>query len=136
MAATSAMSACMTTDSTRQHLLAIAAARAQAASRQSLGTRSSTKLALKLSGAVQAARWTELAPDLGYVYSFTARHSLFSDTIRSMRGCLEPPTGPFLMGENRPNLPLARCSNTPKPPPLPAFISPRPRRYVSAARGA
>ena len=43
------------------------------------------ELALKLSGAVQAARWTQLSPGLGYVYSFNGPHSLFSDTIRSMR---------------------------------------------------
>jgi hypothetical protein len=43
------------------------------------------ELALKLSGAVQAARWTQLEPGLGYVYSFNGPHSLFSDTIRSMR---------------------------------------------------
>ncbi|MCU0787019.1 MAG: glycosyl hydrolase [Verrucomicrobia bacterium] len=43
------------------------------------------ELALKLSGAVQAARWTQLSPKLGYVYSFNGPHSLFSDTIRSMR---------------------------------------------------
>jgi len=43
------------------------------------------ELALKISGAVQAARWTQLTPDLGYVYSFNGPHSLFSDTIRSMR---------------------------------------------------
>ena len=43
------------------------------------------ELALKLSGAIQAARWTQLTPELGYVYSFNGPHSLFSDTIRSMR---------------------------------------------------
>jgi hypothetical protein len=43
------------------------------------------ELALKISGAVQASRWTQLTPDLGYVYSFNGPHSLFSDTIRSMR---------------------------------------------------
>ena len=43
------------------------------------------ELALKVSGAVQASRWTQLTPDLGYVYSFNGPHSLFSDTIRSMR---------------------------------------------------
>ena len=43
------------------------------------------ELALKLTGAVQAARWTQLSPKLGYVYSFNGPHSLFSDTIRSMR---------------------------------------------------
>jgi len=42
-------------------------------------------LALKLSGAVQAARWTALGPDLGFVHSFNGPQSLFADTIRSMR---------------------------------------------------
>jgi unsaturated chondroitin disaccharide hydrolase len=43
------------------------------------------RLALKVSGAVQASRWTNLPDDLGYVYSFNGPHSLFIDTIRSMR---------------------------------------------------
>jgi hypothetical protein len=43
------------------------------------------ELALKVSGAVQAARWTRLSPDLGYIYSFNGPHSLFADTIRSLR---------------------------------------------------
>jgi hypothetical protein len=43
------------------------------------------ELALKCSGAVQASRWTQLSPDLGYVRSFNGPHSLFADTIRSMR---------------------------------------------------
>lgn len=43
------------------------------------------ELALKVSGAVQASRWTNLPEGLGYVYSFNGPHSLFSDTIRSMR---------------------------------------------------
>ncbi len=43
------------------------------------------ELALKVTGAVQAARWTQLAPELGYVYSFNGPHSLFADTIRSLR---------------------------------------------------
>ena len=41
-------------------------------------------LALKVSGAVQARRWTSL-PDGGYIYSFNGAHSLFVDTIRSLR---------------------------------------------------
>jgi unsaturated chondroitin disaccharide hydrolase len=44
-----------------------------------------TELALKVSGAVQAARWSTTAYGTGYVYSFNGPHSLFSDTIRSMR---------------------------------------------------
>ncbi len=43
------------------------------------------EVALKVSGAVQAARWTQLTPELGYVYSFNGPHSLFADTIRSLR---------------------------------------------------
>lgn len=43
------------------------------------------ELALKVSGAVQAARWTELGGDTGFVHSFNGPHSLFADTIRSMR---------------------------------------------------
>ncbi len=42
------------------------------------------KLALKISGAVQASRWTELK-DGGFIYSFNGPHSLFIDTIRSVR---------------------------------------------------
>ena len=42
------------------------------------------ELALKVSGAVQAKRWTRL-PDGGYIYSFNGAHSLFVDTIRSLR---------------------------------------------------
>jgi hypothetical protein len=42
------------------------------------------ELALKVSGAVQAKRWTTL-PDGGYIYSFNGAHSLFVDTIRSLR---------------------------------------------------
>ena len=42
------------------------------------------ELALKVSGAVQARRWTPI-PDGGYIYSFNGAHSLFVDTIRSLR---------------------------------------------------
>jgi len=42
------------------------------------------ELALKVSGAVQARRWTKLA-DGGFIYSFNGAHSLFVDTIRSLR---------------------------------------------------
>jgi len=58
------------------------------------------ELALKVSGAVQAARWTQLTPELGYVYSFNGPHSLFSDTIRSMRALtVSHQLGHRLMGE-------------------------------------
>ncbi len=42
------------------------------------------ELALKLSGAVQARRWTRIK-DGGFLYSFNGPHSLFVDTIRSLR---------------------------------------------------
>jgi unsaturated chondroitin disaccharide hydrolase len=42
------------------------------------------ELALKVSGAVQARRWTRLF-DGGFIHSFNGAHSLFVDTIRSLR---------------------------------------------------
>ena len=42
------------------------------------------ELALKVSGAVQAGRWTEIK-DGGFIYSFNGPHSLFVDTIRTIR---------------------------------------------------
>ena len=42
------------------------------------------ELALKVSGAVQARRWTRL-PGGGFIHSFNGAHSLFVDTIRSLR---------------------------------------------------
>jgi unsaturated chondroitin disaccharide hydrolase len=43
------------------------------------------ELALKISGAVQASRWTSLPDGCGYIHSFNGSHSLFIDTIRSLR---------------------------------------------------
>ena len=42
------------------------------------------ELALRVSGAIQARRWTRL-PGGGFIYSFNGAHSLFVDTIRSLR---------------------------------------------------
>lgn len=42
------------------------------------------ELAIKISGAVQASRWTN-TKDGGFIYSFNGPHSLFVDTIRSCR---------------------------------------------------
>ncbi|MGQ9674495.1 MAG: glycosyl hydrolase [Chloroflexota bacterium] len=57
-------------------------------------------LALKVSGAVQAARWTAIADGGGYIYSFNGPHSLFVDTIRSLRTlALGHRLGHVLMGE-------------------------------------
>ncbi len=43
------------------------------------------ELAIKLSGAIQAARWTKTAYGTGFIHSFNGPHSLFSDTMRSLR---------------------------------------------------
>ena len=45
------------------------------------------ELALKVSGAVQASRWTTYKGG-GFIYSFNGPHSLFVDTIRSCRALL------------------------------------------------
>lgn len=58
------------------------------------------ELALKASGAVQAARWTDLPDNQGYIYSFNGPHSLFADTIRSLRAlAVSYALGHRLMGE-------------------------------------
>lgn len=43
------------------------------------------RMAIKVSGAVQAKRWTNVAGGLGFIYSFNGPHSLFIDTIRTCR---------------------------------------------------
>jgi len=45
------------------------------------------ELALKISGAVQAGRWTTTKTG-GYIHSFNGAHSLFVDTIRSVRSLM------------------------------------------------
>jgi unsaturated chondroitin disaccharide hydrolase len=58
------------------------------------------ELALKVSGAVQAARWTALGEAQGYIYSFNGPHSLFVDTVRSLRALgVAHQLGHVLMGE-------------------------------------
>ena len=57
------------------------------------------ELALKVSGAVQAHRWTPI-PDGGFIHSFNGAHSLFVDTIRSLRAlALAHILGHRLVGE-------------------------------------
>ncbi|HEX2523586.1 MAG TPA: glycosyl hydrolase [Terriglobia bacterium] len=59
-----------------------------------------SELALRVSGAVQAARWTDLGNDQGFIFSFNGPHSLFADTIRSLRSLsLGHQLGHVLMGE-------------------------------------
>lgn len=58
-------------------------------------------LALQCSGAVQAARWSSTIDGGGYIYSFNGPHSLFVDTIRSLRAlAVSHKLGHALMGEN------------------------------------
>src|SRR3954447_106521 len=57
-------------------------------------------LALKISGAMQASRWTTIK-DGGFIHSFNGPHSLFVDTIRSCRSLiLSHVLGHVLQGEN------------------------------------
>lgn len=58
------------------------------------------ELALKVSGAVQASRWSTLSDGSGYIYSFNGPQSLFIDTIRSLRSlAIAHQLGHKLMGE-------------------------------------
>ena len=58
------------------------------------------KLAIKVSGSVQALRWT-IIPNGGFMYSFNGPHSLFVDTIRTCRAViLAHMLGHVLQGEN------------------------------------
>ena len=69
------------------------------------------RVAVKVSGAVQAARWTALPDGLGYVYSFNGPHSLFIDTIRSMRVLAAAhDLGHVLMGERDRRVSLLDCA--------------------------
>ena len=59
------------------------------------------ELALKVSGAVQARRWSPTADGGGYLYSFNGPHSLFVDTIRTVRAlCISHELGHLMMGDN------------------------------------
>ena len=71
--------------------------------------RSFYELALKVSGAVQAARWSTTRDGTGYIYSFNGPHSLFVDTIRSCRAlALSHQLGHALRGERDEKISLLR----------------------------
>jgi unsaturated chondroitin disaccharide hydrolase len=58
------------------------------------------ELALKASGAVQAMRWTPINNGKGFIHSFNGPHSLFADTIRSLRAlAVSYKLGHTLLGE-------------------------------------
>jgi hypothetical protein len=59
------------------------------------------ELALAASGAVQATRWSTTIDGDGYIYSFNGPHSLFCDTIRSLRSlAVAHQLGHAIAGEN------------------------------------
>lgn len=59
------------------------------------------EVALKCSGAVQASRWSTIASGGGFIYSFNGPHSLFVDTIRTVRAlAVAHRLGHVLMAEN------------------------------------
>jgi unsaturated chondroitin disaccharide hydrolase len=63
--------------------------------------RAAYELALKVSGAVQARRWTATSDGGGFIYSFNGPHSLFVDTVRSLRAlAVSHLLGHLLMEEN------------------------------------
>lgn len=58
------------------------------------------ELALRCSGAVQAHRWTDLGNGEGFIHSFNGPHSLFVDTMRTLRAlALAHRLGHVLKGE-------------------------------------
>ena len=78
---------------------------------ENLREREFYELALKMTGAIQAARWTKVVDGLGYIYSFNGSHSLFADTIRTVRALtLSHQLGHLLMGEQDEKINLLRRS--------------------------
>lgn len=73
------------------------------------GMRQYLQLALAVSGSVQARRWTNIAGGGGFIYSFNGPHSLFADTIRSLRSlALGHHFGQVLLGEQGEQVSLLR----------------------------
>jgi hypothetical protein len=65
------------------------------------------ELALKISGAVQASRWTPIKTG-GFIHSFNGPHSLFVDTIRSCRSLIvSHRLGHIMQGEGDVRISLA-----------------------------
>ena len=93
--------ACTTTASTTSAPTATCGGSSSRAATSAEGReRDLCELALKVTGAVQAARWTRTADGGGFIYSFNGPHSLFVDTMRSLRSlALAHRLGHALMGE-------------------------------------
>lgn len=76
------------------------------------------ELALKITGAVQASRWTKTHDGTGFIHSFNGPQSLFVDTIRSCRAlAVSHMLGHSLMGEQDESFNLLyrsieHCTNT------------------------
>jgi hypothetical protein len=67
------------------------------------------ELALKSSGAVQAQRWTHISNGEGFIHSFNGPHSLFAESIRSLRSlALAHKLGHVLMAERDEKISLLR----------------------------
>lgn len=63
--------------------------------------RTTYEIALKASGAVQAARWSRTYEGGGFIHSFNGPHSLFADTMRTLRSLsLAHRLDHELLGEN------------------------------------
>ena len=95
------------------------------------------ELALKVSGAVQARRWTRIA-DGGFIHSFNGPHSLFVDTIRSLRAlALGHLLGQPLMEEQDAHVSLLRpagCSTRAPPRAYNVYYGREPRSLRRARR--
>ncbi len=67
------------------------------------------ELALKTSGAVQAARWTHIANGEGFIHSFHGPHSLVAESLRTLRSlALAHRLGHMLVGERDEKISLLR----------------------------
>ena len=65
--------------------------------------------ALRVSGAVQAMRWTPTSDGSGFIHSFNGPHSLFCDTMRTLRSLvLAHRLGHTLLGENDQSISLLK----------------------------
>ena len=78
---------------------------------ENLRERQFYELALKMTGAIQASRWTKVVDGLGYIYTFNGPHSLFADAIRTVRALtLSYQLGHVLMGEQDEQIDLLKRS--------------------------